>query len=119
MLVTRQFVCERLKLSPRQSRVIFPPELGGRIFERTVLDVLRNKAVNIPKPPAMIPSDLLTPDELAQELNADREWVLRLIRNERKTPPHYRLNVHTILIPRAIFLTWAATAKDIRRRRSA
>jgi len=118
LLFTREFVCERLKISLRQSRCIFPSDIGGRIFDETVVQVLRNKAMYIPNMPTGIPSDLLRPEELAEELGADRPWVMRLITHKTKKVPHYRLNEHITLIPRAIFMAWASKqTKRIRTRR--
>jgi len=108
LLFTRELVCERLKISMRQSRCIFPSDVGGRIFDETVVKVLRNKAMYIPTMPTGIPSDLLRPEELAEEIGADRPWVMRLIASKTKHVPHYRLNEHVVLIPRAMFMSWAS-----------
>jgi hypothetical protein len=114
-LVTRAHICERLRLTPWQSWKLFPAEVGNRVWDSTVVNVLRNKAVNVRDVADFIPSDLLKPEEIAAEIDVPRSWVMAQIKNVRKAVPHYRLGSRTVLVRRAEFLTWCATSNKRRR----
>lgn len=109
-LVTRAHICERLHLKRIQCWRMFPAEVGNRVWDSTVVNVLRNKSVNVRSVLDFIPSDLLKPEEMAAEIGVPTSWLLNQIRNEKKAVPHYRLGLRTTLIRRAEFLTWCATA---------
>jgi hypothetical protein len=114
-LVTRAHICERLRLKRKQCWQMFPTEVGNRVWDSTVVNCLRNKAVNVRNVSDFIPSDLLTPEEIAKEIGTPARWVLNQIKNVRKAVPHYRLGLRTILVRRSEFLTWCATANKTKR----
>jgi hypothetical protein len=94
---------------------MFPAEVGDRVWDSTVVNVLRNKAVNVRNVQDFIPSDLLKPEEMAAEIGVPVTWMVNQIRNPRRAVPHYKLSTRTILVRRAEFMTWCATANKKRR----
>ena len=106
-LLSRSFICERLRISRWQSHRLFgKADVRGRIFDATVLAALRLAAANGQPVGDFIPADLLTPDALAAELGVERGWVIRLVRSRRKRPPHFRINKSTIRFSRTDFTRW-------------
>lgn len=114
-LVTRAHICERLHINRKQCWRMFPAEVGNRIWDSTVVNVLRNKSENVRNVADFIPSDLLRPEDIAAEIGVPRSWVMNQIKNVRRAVPHYRLGQRTVLVRRAEFLTWCATANKKRR----
>lgn len=107
----RQFVCDRLRLSRRQSYEIVGSSYGPRINSDDVLAVLNRsrKGGLAPLQYPQFPHDLLTPEELSAELSESDISVRELLNWTRRTkavPPHYRLNKCTIRFPRASFMAW-------------
>ncbi len=111
-LVTRAHICERLRLSYWQSWKLFPADVGGRVWDEKVIDLLRTKSVNVQRVPDYIPSDLITLQEAVTEFNVPLSWLKSGIKNPKRAIPHYRIGERTILIRRSEFLTWCATRKS-------
>ena len=105
----RSFVCDRLRLSRRQSYEIVGSSYGPRISSDDVLAVLNRARRGMPAASEWIPRDLLTPEELSAELAESDISVRDLLNWTRRTkavPPHYRLGRRTIRFPRASFMAW-------------
>ena len=116
-LLSRSFICERLRISEWQShRLLGKADMRGKIFNTTVLDVLRRSAVNGQPVANGIPADLLTLGALATELGVERRWLHGLIKSRRQRPPHFRLNKMVVLFTRADFTRWLDEKARKRRR---
>ena len=108
--LSRKMVNERLKLAGRQSYRIVAPSYGQLIRSDDVLRLLNNSRRGIREPFMFIPSDLLTPDELAADpelagaISAKKlkRWTHRI----KNVPPHFHINNHVIRFPRAVFFRW-------------
>lgn len=110
-LVSRDFACDRLRLGLRQSYRILPPDCGALISTDEILGLLNSSRRPYAEPLLHIPDDIVTADELAATpelanagLTAKR--VLTWTRREKKVPPHFRINPHTIRFSRKRFIDW-------------
>ena len=106
--VTRQFVCDRLKISRKTAYLMFPTRTRAPLQDTQVVKLLNASAVGI-SPVTMIPSNLLTIAEARSRVTVDaapitvkrfQRWL------EKCAVPHYRLTSHTIRIPSDLFETW-------------
>lgn len=114
----RKMICDRLRLSRRTSYDIVGSAHGSLVSSDEVIALLNRSmretkdpcaAFKPPKTIDYIPSDLLTPDELAAELAESGisardlwNWAHR----KRNIAPHFRLTKRTIRFSRAIFFAW-------------
>ena len=107
--LTRQNVCDMLRVSRWQSYQVVGSSYGPRISSDDVLAVLNRARRGMPDAVAWIPHDLLTPEELSAELAESDISVRDLLNWTRRTkavPPHYRFTKRTIRFPRAPFMAW-------------
>ena len=111
--LTRQNVCDMLRVSRWQSYHVVGSSYGPRISSDDVLAVL-NRARRGGLAPLSypgLPHDLLTPEELSAELAESDISVRELLNWTRRKkpgaiPPHYRITRRTIRFPRAEFMAW-------------
>lgn len=108
--LSRDHVCERLRLTLRQSYRIVGSTYGKYISDEGVLDLLNNCRVQLDYA-SFIPNDLRTPDEMAEVIDCDMICGKDLMNWTHRTrpsgiPPHYRLNSHTIRFPEREFMAW-------------
>ena len=113
----RDLICERLRLNLRQSYRLIGSSRSGLISSDEVLRILNRSRRGIQDPFAFIPSDIMTPDELASAIDGIKPEQLRAwMRRTRNVCPHFRLNGHTRRIPYALFVGWLANNSKIERR---
>lgn len=110
-LVSRDFACDRLRLGLRQSYRVLPSDCGALISTDEILELLNSSRRPYAEPLQHIPTDIVTADELASApelansgLAAKR--ILAWTRREKKVPPHFRINSHTIRFSRQRFIDW-------------
>ena len=119
MFLTRDHVCERLRLTLRTSYRIVGTSYGKFISSDDVLELLNDCRVKV-EYAKFLPDDLLTPDEMAEELGCDMVSGKDLLTWTHRTrpaaiPPHYRLNSHTVRFPKRAFLAWMKERAKLRR----
>lgn len=93
--VTREFVCERLKVSLWASYKFAPATSIRRIQSDSVIAVLNRSRKAREKEIDFIPSDIVTPDEASEETGIPAKTLVTWTRRAVKAPPHYRLNKQT------------------------
>ena len=109
--LSREFVCDRLRLGLRQSYRLLPSCYEAMISSDDVLALLNNGRRMIGEPFLNIPSDIMTAEELASipELansGVTARKILAWTRREKKIPPHIYANSHTIRFSRQHFIDW-------------
>lgn len=104
--VTRQFVCERLKLSLWTSYRFVPANDVHRIRTDRVIDILNSSRRANEKALDFIPSDILTPEQAEEETGIPAKTLLTWTRRAVKVPPHYRLNKQTTRFRRSSLAEW-------------
>jgi len=116
--LTRQTVCDRLRLGLRQSYRVVGCSYGALVGSDEVVGLL-NRARRACGPLSFVPSDLLTPEELSDRLVEDGVTAHDLVvwcRRTKNVPPHYRLNRSTIRFRESEFSEWMRERSRIRRR---
>lgn len=111
--LTRQNVCDMLRVSRWQSYQVVGSSYGPRINSGDVLAVLnraRRGGLDQLVYPGL-PHDLLKPEELSAELAESDISVRELLNWTRRKkpgaiPPHFRITRRTIRFPRAQFMAW-------------
>lgn len=111
--MSRDWLCRRLRLSPRQSYSLVRSGYGPCVSSDAVLALVNKSRRNIAAPFAYVPSDIMTADELAQtpELAesgfAPRDFLVFTRReNPNNQPPFLRLNKQTTRFVKSLFLDW-------------
>ena len=116
--LTRQLICDRLRLAWRQSYRIVMPSYGPLINSDEVLHILNDARRGIKEPLDCIPHDIVTAEELAQDpaLNGllTPERIMTWTHRTRNVPPHFRFNSHTIRFSRSRFFTWLYARSKLR-----
>jgi len=115
----RQTICDRLRLSLRQSYRIVGSSYGERIASDDVIGVLNRSRRAIPEPLDFIPSDLMTPAETATRFSESEITERELFAWTHRTKdvvPHFRLNSHTIRFSASRLEDWLGTRSRVRRR---
>lgn len=126
--MSRDWLCRRLRLSPRQSYSLVRSGYGPCVSSDAVLTLVNTSRRNIAVPFDCVPCDILTADELAQspELSesglSSRDFLVFTRRdNPRNQPPFLRINKQTTRFVKSLFLDWlaqrAANAERTGRRR--
>ena len=126
--MSRDWLCSRLRLSPRQSYSLVRSGYGPCVSSDAVLDLLNKSRRNISAPFDHVPSDIMTADELAAthelaESGLTSKMILTFTRRENPAnqPPFLHLNKQTTRFVKSIFLDWLAerarSAKRTGRRR--
>lgn len=118
--LSRDWLCRRLRLSPRQSYSLVRSGYGPCVSSDAVLSLVNKSRRNIATPFDHVPCDILTADELAQtpELAesgfAPRDFLVFTRReNPNNQPPFLHLNKQTTRFVKSLFLDWLAQrAKD-------
>lgn len=121
--MSRDWLCRRLRLSPRQSYSLVRSGYGPCVSSDAVLSLVNKSRRNIATPFDHVPCDILTADELAQtpELAesgfAPRDFLVFTRReNPNNQPPFLHLNKQTTRFVKSLFLNWLAErAKDAER----
>ena len=126
--MSREWLCRRLRLSPRQSYSLVRSGYGPCVSSDAVLSLVNRSRRNINEPFEHVPSDILKADELAQtpEL-ADSGLTSRMIlvftrrENPDNQPPFLHINKQTTRFVKSLFLDWltqrAKSAERTGRRR--
>lgn len=113
--MSRDWLCSRLRLSPRQSYSLVRSGYGPCVSSDAVLDLVNKSRRNISAPFDHVPSDILTADELAatpelaQSGFAPRDFLVFTRReNPANQPPFLHLNKQTTRFVKSLFLDWLA-----------
>lgn len=108
--LSRQLICQRLRLGGRQSYRIVASSYGALISSDEVLHIVNNARRGIREPLDAIPCDLMTAEELAKDdaLNGllSPERILVWTRRRKNVPPHFRFNKQTTRFSRSRFFEW-------------
>lgn len=113
--MSRDWLCRRLRLSPRQSYSLVRSGYGPCVSSDAVLSLVNKSRRNIAAPFDHVPCDILTAHELAQtpELAesgfAPRDFLVFTRReNPNNQPPFLHLNKQTTRFVKSLFLNWLA-----------
>ena len=93
--LTRETVCERLKVSLWASYRLVPATDIARIPSDRVIDVINKARRSRQEELDFIPSDIVTPEEAEAVTGIPARSLLTWTRRAVKSPPHYRLNKQT------------------------
>lgn len=107
--LTRQDVCDRLRMSRWQSYQFVGPSYGPLVNSDSVLALLNHYRRQIAEPLQFVPDDLCTPEELAAELgepNITARAIFNWTRRKKAVPPHFRLSKRTVLLSKRMFVAW-------------
>ena len=113
--MSREWLCSRLRLSPRQSYSLVRSGYGPCVSSDAVLTLINRSRRNIVAPFTFVPSDILTADEPAStpelaESCSTSHMILVFTRREKPSnqPPFLRLNKQTTRFVKSLFLDWIA-----------
>ena len=126
--MSRDWLCRRLRLSPRQSYSLVRSGYGPCVSSDAVLSLVNKSRRNIVAPFDHVPSDIMTADELAAtpelaQSGLTAKMILTFTRRENadNQPPFLRANKQTTRFVKSLFLEWLAertrSAKRTGRRR--
>ena len=126
--MSREWLCRRLRLSPRQSYSLVRSGYGPCVSSDAVLSLVNQSRRNIEAPFEHVPSDIMTADELAAapelaESGITSHMILVFTRRENPNnrPPYIRLNKQSTRFVKSLFLDWltqrAKSAERTGRRR--
>lgn len=121
--MSRDWLCRRLRLSPRQSYSLVRSGYGPCVSSDAVLDLVNKSRRNIAAPFDHVPADIMTAEELVQtpelaQSGLTPRMILVFTRRENpdNRPPHIRPNKQTTRFVKSLFLDWLAErAKDAER----
>lgn len=105
----RKLICERLRLNRRTSYDIIGSAYGSLISTDEVVKILNKSRRAMPEPVAYIPTDLRTPDEMAELLKESlitAKMLLNWTHRIKNIPPHFKLTNKTILFSESQFMAW-------------
>ena len=106
-LLSRQFVCDRLRLERRTSYRIINASHLSLINSDEIIEILNESKKGITIQVDNIPTDLRTPSEMASELGIDEQTLLTwTLRRTKNIPPHYRFNKKTIRYSAKMLTDW-------------
>lgn len=113
--MSREWLCSRLRLSPRQSYSLVRSGYGPCVSSDAVLSLVNRSRRNIQEPFTYVPSDIMTAEELAAtpelaESGITPHMLLVFTRREspNNRPPHLRVNKQTTRFVKFLFLAWLA-----------
>ena len=115
--LTRQKICDRLRLGLRQSYRVVGSSYGELVGSDEVVRLL-NRARRACGPLSHVPSDMLTPEEMSERLAEDGVTAHDLVvwcRRTKNVPPHYRINRVTVRFRESDMLEWMRGRSRIRR----
>ena len=126
--MSREWLCSRLRLSPRQSYSLVRSGYGPCVSSNAVLSLVNKSRRNIVAPFDHVPSDIMTADELAAtpelaESGITSRMILVFTRREKSDnqPPFLHINKQTTRFVKSLFLEWlderAKSAERTGRRR--
>lgn len=110
--VTRDFICDRLKVSTWASYGFAPATSIHRIPSDRVISILNSSRKAHEKEVDYIPSDIITPKEAEEETGIPADTLLAWTRRSVKVPPHYRMNKQTTRFRRSSLLEWLERRTD-------
>lgn len=121
--MSRDWLCRRLRLSPRQSYSLVRSGYGPCVSSDAVLDLVNKSRRNIAAPFDDVPSDIMTADELAATpelaesgLTSKNFLVFTRRENPGNRPPFLKFNKQTTRFVKSLFLNWLAErARDAER----
>lgn len=121
--MSREWLCRRLRLSPRQSYSLVRSGYGPCVSSDAVLALVNRSRRNIQAPFTYVPSDIMTAEELAatpelSESGITPRMMLVFTRRENtdNRPPYIRINKQTTRFVKSLFLAWLAKrARDAER----
>lgn len=117
ILLRRIDIRERLRLGLRQSYRIIPPSRCELINTDEVVDILNAARRGIREPFTILPSDLMTAEEISAVILdglIPAKRVLAWTRRTKNVPPHFRFNKQTTRFPRRLFEEWIRERAHIR-----
>lgn len=122
--MSREWLCRRLRLSPRQSYSLVRSGYGPSVSSDAVLSLVNKSRRNIDAPFDHVPSDIMTAEELAAtpelvESGLTSRMILVFTRRENpdNQPPFLHINKQTTRFVKSLFLDWLAQrARDAERR---
>lgn len=113
--MSREWLCSRLRLSPRQSYSLVRSGYGLCVSSDAVLSLVNRSRRNIAEPFSDVPSDILTAEELAAEpelaesgLTPHHFLVFTRRENPNNRPPHLHINKQCTRFVKSLFLAWLA-----------
>lgn len=113
--MSRDWLCRRLRLSPRQSYSLVRSGYGPCVSSDAVLDLVNKSRRNIAAPFDHVPADIMTADELARTpelaesgLTSKNFLVFTRRENPNNQPPFLHLNKQTTRFVKSLFLNWLA-----------
>lgn len=113
--MSREWLCSRLRLSPRQSYSLVRSGYGPCVSSDAVIALVNRSRRNIPEPFTYVPSDIMTAEELTAtpelaESGITPHMLLVFTRrgNANNRPPHLRVNKQTTRFVKFLFLAWLA-----------
>lgn len=113
--MSRDWLCRRLRLSPRQSYSLVRSGYGPCVSSDAVLDLVNKSRRNIAAPFDYVPADIMTADELARTpelaesgLTSKNFLVFTRRENPNNQPPFLHLNKQTTRFVKSLFLNWLA-----------
>lgn len=116
----RSVVCEHLRLSLSTSYKLVGTGYGTRISENDVVELLNRSRNESQKVLKALPSDILTPAELAAipdvaASDISERDILNWTKRKRNPAPCFRINKQTRRIQRSSFLNWLDETSKVRR----
>lgn len=113
--MSREWLCRRLRLSPRQSYSLVRSGYGPCVSSDAVLSLVNKSRRNIDAPFDHVPSDIMTAEELAAtpelaQSGLTAKMILTFTRRENadNRPPCIRVNKQTTRFVKSLFLDWLA-----------
>ena len=103
--VDREFVCERLKISPWSSYRILRPTNIHYISTDEVIACL-NKSAKREDRLDYIPSDLVTAEDMEKETGIPARKLMLWTRRRRKVIPHFRITKAITRFRKSTTLQW-------------
>ena len=116
-LLKRQMICEKLRLTGRQSYRIVGASFSSFISSDEVLEIVNRARRFIAEPLKDIPSDMRTPEEMSEELGGIVTASQLLTWTQRRTknvPPHFRFNKQTTRFSSRRLTEWLEARSRIR-----
>ena len=104
--ITRDFICERLKVSRWASYGFVSATSIHRVPSDRVIALLNRSRKAREEELDYIPSDIITPDEAESEFGIPASSLLAWTRRSVKVPPHFRLNKQTTRFRRSSLSAW-------------
>ena len=111
--MSREWLCRRLRLSPRQSYSLVRSGYGPCVSSAAVLSLVNRSRRNIVEPFTFVPSDILTAEELAATPELAESGLTSknfLVFTRRENPsnqcPYLRINKQTTRFVKSLFLAW-------------